>query len=127
MRVCGAASGVFLRGARVAIHENSKGTVMRKIASLAESHLRGSVLRGLLSVVLLLLVLSGCSEAPSPQKADEHVGTTAAALLAPLWTATVSMNVARQNHVAALLANGSVLVAGGHPGNNIPTSDRRGL
>ena len=32
------------------------------------------------------------------------------------------MSVARQNHVAASLQNGSVLVAGGHPGNNVPTS-----
>ena len=46
----------------------------------------------------------------------------AGTLLAPAWGATGAMHVARQNHAAALLQSGLVLVAGGHPGNNIPTA-----
>jgi hypothetical protein len=45
-------------------------------------------------------------------------GTAAAVLYDPAtnaWTATGSMNVARQDPVAALLPNGNVLVAGGVP------------
>lgn len=50
----------------------------------------------------------------------ERSATTSSALLSAAWTSAVSMSGARQNHVAALLNNGSVLVAGGHTGNNVP-------
>ena len=66
-----------------------------------------------------LAVAAACGDS---QRAEvERHESTSSALLSPEWTAAVSMNVARQNHVAALLQNGSVLVAGGHPGNNTPT------
>jgi hypothetical protein len=94
---------------------------MRKAVARVELSLRSGVRYGLLSVSLLLLV-SRCGGEPQGPKANERVETTSSALLSSAWTATVSMNVARQNHVAALLLDGSVLVAGGHPGNNTPTS-----
>ncbi len=68
----------------------------------------------------VLAVAAACGDS---QRAEvgERYESTSSALLSSQWTATVPMNVARQNHVAALLLNGSVLVAGGHPGNNTPT------
>ena len=68
-----------------------------------------------------LAVAAACGDS---QRAEvgERTESTSSALLSSQWTATVPMNVARQNHVAALLRTGSVLVAGGHPGNNTPTS-----
>ncbi len=71
--------------------------------------------------IFALAVAAACGDS---QRAEvgERTESTSSALLSSQWTATVPMNVARQNHVAALLRNGSVLVAGGHPGNNTPTS-----
>jgi hypothetical protein len=57
-----------------------------------------------------------------PQERVESASLDAGTLLAPAWSATAAMHVARQNQVASLLQNGSVLVAGGHPGNNISTA-----
>ena len=68
--------------------------------------------------------IASCADSPSPTAPveSERIGTTSQALMSAAWTSAVSMSTARQNHVAALLQNGSVLVAGGHPGNNVPTS-----
>jgi Pro-kumamolisin, activation domain/Galactose oxidase, central domain/Kelch motif len=93
---------------------------MRGIPARVESRLRSGVRYGLGGVALLLL-MTRCGGSSS-EKAGEAVRTTSSALLAPLWTSTGSMNASRQNHVAALLSSGSVLVAGGHPGNNTPTA-----
>ena len=60
---------------------------------------------------------------PTGPEHVESASVDAGVLLAPGWsTSTLAMHVARQNHVAALLQNGSVLVAGGHPGNNVSTA-----
>lgn len=71
-----------------------------------------------------LAVVASCADSRGPTTGTEgeRVAKTSQALLSSQWTAAVSMNTARQNHVAALLQNGSVLVAGGHPGNNVPTN-----
>ncbi len=86
-------------------------------------HVRGgwAIRRGLFGASLLLLV-TRCGGGSQPPEADESIGRTSAELVSSEWTSAVSMSVARQNHVAALLQNGSVLVAGGHPGNNTPTN-----
>ena len=68
-----------------------------------------------------LAVAAACGDSHH-EESGESTGSASSALLTPGWTAAVSMKNARQNHVAALLPNGSVLVAGGHPGNNTPTS-----
>jgi hypothetical protein len=92
---------------------------MRKMGSPVGSRLGAGVRYGLLGGTLLLLASRCGGERPT---ANESVARSSSALLSSAWTASVSMSVARQNHVAALLQNGSVLVAGGHPGNNVPTS-----
>lgn len=95
---------------------------MREVAIRAQSELRWGRVRQGVFYASLLLIVCGCGREPQPPKDDERVGKTSSALLSPAWTATVPMNVVRQNHVAALLQTGSVLVAGGHPGNNVPTN-----
>jgi Kelch motif/Galactose oxidase, central domain len=80
-----------------------------------------AIRRGLFGASLLLLV-TRCGGGSQPPEAHESIGRTSSPLVSLEWTPAVSMGVARQDHVAALLSSGSVLVAGGHPGNNIPTT-----
>jgi hypothetical protein len=68
------------------------------------------------------LILCSCG-ADRPTVTGENVKRTASALVSPTWAATGAMTVARQNHVAVLLPNGSVLVAGGNvAGSGSPTA-----
>jgi hypothetical protein len=71
--------------------------------------------------IFALAVAAACGDSQRVE-VGESTESTSSTLLSSEWTATVSMNAARQNHVAALLQNGSVLVAGGHPGSNTPTN-----